>query len=381
MEKKHLTAAAHPAGVCAVLLLAKLLLVFCLGHIEPGGAVVYWDDFPEAPRRLLALGYQWDSVHYIQIAQHGYPSREETPLLYSFAPLYPLMIAAASTLGCPYYLSGIIISNLFSFAAVCMFFLFARLYTNRRESFALTILFALFPTNLVYGTVAYSEAPYLFAAILSLYFLMRRRYLLSAIFLTLAVYTRYIALFLIPVQILIALYNETHQTSGSSPGVKKTLWLCLPFVCIGILFLYFRSRTGDFFIIFHSGGFFGDDLKTPVHQFMDLANGYYAFLTMGASPLLILITRYIFTLPYACLTALLVKDDRRLALYGGAAMAVTLSLIGIAAAAAPRIMLAAWVAILAFKGRLSSGSAFVLSVFFVLAGILVMYLFQTSFFI
>jgi hypothetical protein len=261
-----------------------------------------------------------------------------------------------------------------------VFFLFAKLYTNRREAAVVTLLFVLFPTNLVFGTVAYSEAPYLFFAILSLYFQIKRRYAASAVFLTLAVHTRYIALFLIPVQFLTALYQELKRSPRNRTQIKNTLWLALPFFSVCLLFFYFHYRTNEFFIIFHSGGYFGDALKTPVHQFMSLTTGYFAFLTMDTPPLLILLTRHIFTLPYACLTALLLIDDRRLALYGGVLMIITLSLIGIAAAATPRIMLASWVTMLAFKGRVSSGMACVLSVFFVLAGILVMYLFQTSFF-
>jgi hypothetical protein len=93
-----------------------------------------------------------------------------------------------------------------------------------------------------------------------------------------------------------------------------------------------------------------------------------------------MIQRYMFTIPFLILTLLLLKDDAELGLYGILFMWITLSMEGISGIASPRIMLSAWVAFLAFKGRMSSALYMVLSVMFFFVGIWVMYQFQLTFF-
>lgn len=85
-------------------------------------------------------------------------------------------------------------------------------------------------------------------------------------------------------------------------------------------------------------------------------------------------------MPFLFLTFILLKDDVELGYYGVLFMWFTLSMEGISGIASPRIMLSAWVAMLAFKNRISSALIIVLSVMFFFVGIWVMYQYQTTFF-
>ena len=368
-------------AVLVILLAAKVLIIVSINYMEPQGAAMYWESIPDVPRMVLALGYQWDSVHYVQISEHGYPKTETRTMLYSFSPLYPLLIRIITPIAGNPYLAGIIIANLFSLAAVCMFYRFACIFALPSSALKAALLFALFPTNLVYGTIAYSEAPYLFFAITSLFYQYKRKYNFAALFITLAVLTRSIGLMLIPLQLVMALYYEYRKSGNLVSVMRKLAWFSLPALAVTVLFLYYQLLTNDFLVLFHSGGHFGDTLRTPWYQYKDLTSGFFAFLNPDLDLQYAAFERYVFTLPFLILTILLFRIDWKLALYGCAFMYVTLSMTGIAAAASPRIMLASWVTFIVFKVRMPSWITWTLGILFAAIGVWVMYKFQTALFI
>ena len=368
-------------SVLVVLLAAKVLIIASINYMEPQGAAMYWESIPDVPQMVLTLGYQWDSVHYVQISENGYPKTETRTMLYSFSPLYPLLIRMITPIAGNPYLSGIIIANLFSLAAVCMFYRFAYIFALPSNALIAALLFALFPTNLVYGTVAYSEAPYLFFAITSLFYQYKRKYFFAALFIIFAAFTRSAGLLLIPLQLALALYYEYQRPDHLKSDVRNLVWFFLPVLAVTALYLYYYSLTSDFLVLFHSRGHFGDLLRTPWHQYQDLTSGLFAFLNPDLDLERVAAERYSFTLPFLVLTLLLFRIDLRLALYGCAFMYVTLSMAGIAAAASPRIMLASWVTFIVFKVRMSCWITWTLGILFSAIGVWVMYKFQTALFI
>ncbi len=100
----------------------------------------------------------------------------------------------------------------------------------------------------------------------------------------------------------------------------------------------------------------------------------------GVDTILLMVQRYMFTIPFFVLTLLLFKDDMELGFYGVLFMWFTLSMEGISGIASPRIMLSAWVAMLAFKDRISSAMIIVMSLMFFFFGLWVMHQFQLTFF-
>ena len=341
--------------------------------------IVFWGFNPEKQTLQLALGYQWDSRHFLSIAEHGYPTTGNNSQ-FAFAPFYPLLIAVVNLLINNYYLSGLIVSNSCYFLSIWSFYRVARLYTDENESLFLTILFGLFPTYAVYGTLAYSESTYLFLATQSWYYFVQKKYDISSIYTTFCILTRYISGLLIVIYVLIGLSEKLKKCTNETP-IKdmvqwKLLWFGIPIGVLGGVFFYFYTITGDFFVTFSSHAYFNDSLLTPIHQFF----GFTAKSSYPRNMVEIPIERYIFTIPFLVLSFILYKDDKDLGLYGTIMMIMTLSMVGVSSIASPRVMLASWVSILAFNKRISKLMYFVLSILFFFGSLWVMLKFQTIFF-
>lgn len=378
-------------GVFISIIIAKLLLIACLEWMILEDLIpwLYFNpynpsDIAGTPEILLALANRWDSNHFLEIARNGYPTGVESDLLFAFAPVYPWMVAMVGQVVGSLYLSGVIVSNIFYFLSIIAFFKVARLYTDHRESCLLTLIFGMFPTYLSYGTLAYSEAPFLFFAISSWYFFKKEQYFVCAVFTTLSILTRYISGFLLLIYGVIILSDLIDKYKKEKSLVKafnfRWLLFSIPVVSVVAFFLYLQSLTGSFFAAIEAHAWFGDSLATPYHQFRWFFEGYFTQINPGVEPILLMLLRYMFTIPFFFLTLVLFKDDIELGIYGVLFMWITLSMEGISGIASPRIMLSAWVAFLAFKGRISSALYVVMSIMFFFVGLWVMYQFQLTFF-
>lgn len=378
-------------GVLISLVIAKLLLIAFLNWMVIDGLTPFiysnpYDagDISGTSDLILALANRWDSQHFLEIARNGYPSGVENDLLFAFAPVYPWMVAVVGQIVGNLYLSGVLVSNAFYFLSIIAFYKVARLYTDYEEASLLSLIFGMFPTYYAYGSFAYSEAPFLFFAISSWYFFKKEQYLPCAIFTTLSILTRYISGLLVVIYGVIILSKLIDRYKKEKSLLKAfdfhLLWFAIPVVSVTVLFLYFQSLTGSFFVVFDSHVWFGDALATPYHQFKWFFDGYFTQNNPGVEPILLMLLRYMFTIPFFMLTLILVKDDAELGFYGILFMWITLSMEGISGIASPRIMLSAWVALLAFKGRISSAIYILMSVMFFFVGLWVVYQFQLTFF-
>ena len=380
-------------GVLGALALAKVILLLSLDWMIIENVIPNnWlyidtyaaDDLEGIPELLLALSNRWDSPHFLEIARNGYPSGVESDLLFAFAPVYPWMVAIVGQVVGNLYLAGALVSNAFYFLSLIAFYKVARMYMDYEESCLLSLVFGMFPTYMAYGTLAYSEAPFLFFAIASWYFFRKEQYLPCAIFTTLSILTRLISGLLILIYGAIILSNLADKYKEEKSFMKafdfRLLWFAIPVICVTAVFLYFQSLTGSFFAAFDAHGYFGDSLTTPFHQFRWFFEGYFTQVNEGVDPFLLMLQRYMFTIPFFVLALILVKDDAEIGLYGILFMWITLSMEGISGIASPRIMLSAWVVFLALKGRVSSALYIVMSVMFFFVGIWVMYQFQLTFF-
>jgi hypothetical protein len=377
--------------VFVLLVAAKALVFYSLAWMLDAGLISGIHSNPYSPTDIgetsdfiLALANRWDSQHFIEIARNGYPTGVLNDLLFAFAPVYPALIAGLNMIVGNLYLSGVIVSNIFYFLAVFSFYKVARLYMNYDFACFSALLFGLFPTFLVYGTLAYSEAPYLTFAIASWYFFKKEHYLPCAVLMTMAILTRYISgiLFVIYGFILLSRLIDKYKKEGSFAKAfdLRLFWFAIPVASILVFFYYLYSLTGSFFVAFDAHIFFDDQLTTPFHQFRWFFEGFFTEINPGVEPMLLAVLRYMFTLPFLGLTIALFRYDAELGLYGALFMWMTLSMQGISGVASPRIMLSAWVALLAFKDRTDKSIYLSLALMFLVVSVWVLYQFERTFF-
>jgi hypothetical protein len=150
------------------------------------------------------LGIIWDAAHYLRIAKYWYIADD----LWPFAPLFPMFIWLINEIislminlypfgwfltglgfkdnGSGYWaISAVIVSNLFFFIALIVFFQITKIYfirphnneLNRQngiiKAFFATLAFGFFPTNFAYGTIAYSESVFITFCLLAWLFFLK----------------------------------------------------------------------------------------------------------------------------------------------------------------------------------------------------------------
>lgn len=178
------------------------------------------------------LFYPWanfDGVHYLNIAGHGYTTNAR------FFPLYPLLILLVSFLfgkGIPYgalqFFTAFFISQLFFFLSLVAFNKLLA-FDYKKNIVERTILFLLlFPTSFFFAAI-YTESLFLFLTILSLYFARRRKWLFASLCGMLLTATRVVGIAILP-----ALMYELWTTEKNKKVVlKKSFSLFL--VPLGII--------------------------------------------------------------------------------------------------------------------------------------------------
>jgi hypothetical protein len=155
--------------VLAVWLAARafFFLVGAAGHA--------WIDEPELtverpPHAALSYWANWDGVHFLKVARHGYQLREQT----SFFPLYPFTIRGVAEIGPGYVASGLLVSLVASLFAVLFVHELARTLRGDEVARYATAGFAFFPTAFFLNAV-YSEALFLALSGCTLWALYARR--------------------------------------------------------------------------------------------------------------------------------------------------------------------------------------------------------------
>lgn len=200
------------------LFIIDALAIFLISHFNNSFPYVNTDLAPSGlPSWVWGFG-NFDGVHYLRIARLGYAANQYTQ---AFFPLYPVLIKLFSVAG-NYLLAGLFISNL-SFL-IALYFLYKLLALDYDKHLALKSLALLlvFPTAFYFGAV-YSESLFLLLAILSIYFLRKKNYLLSGVMIFLSSLTRIVGVFLILVFLV-----ELYQDFKKEGLVLKSKQLVLP---------------------------------------------------------------------------------------------------------------------------------------------------------
>ena len=148
-----------------VIKLALLALVIAAAKWYPADARYVAERTDGTPEAVWYLARGWDAGAYQGLAEHGY-----TNAFSKNYPLgYPALIRALTPLAGGAATAAVLASNLCALLAVALFLAVAGRYaaaTGRRRDLALT-LFACTPGLLAFGTVAYSEAPFMVVTLLA----------------------------------------------------------------------------------------------------------------------------------------------------------------------------------------------------------------------
>lgn len=201
------------------------------------------------PEVFKGLGYQWDSIHYVNTSKFWIENFRTAGQLRNFAYLYPLTIMIVAKVIPGSILSALLISNFFSFLAIIAFYLTARIYFNEEKSLASSFAFMFYPSFFVSSLTAYAEPMFLFFAVGSWFFFNKDRFAESAVFAALSLSCRTSGVILILVYLFIYYYRWVKAPEGSRQPMftGQALWLLIPavFMIIQIIITkYITKITG-----------------------------------------------------------------------------------------------------------------------------------------
>jgi hypothetical protein len=203
------------------LILSWRVSLLMLGALA-GYFLNYTPSFPYADTLLenynlhlwLVSWANFDGVHYLTLANHGYLFADLTQ---AFFPLYPMLVSfLAKIFNLSTFWSGMLVSHL-SFG----FFVYFLVKIAKLEKLSPLLLLAVllaFPTSFYFGAV-YTESLFLSLVLGSFYFARIKNWRLAIILAILASATRITGVFLVPALMLEALI----QTKNNEL-IKNYLW-------------------------------------------------------------------------------------------------------------------------------------------------------------
>jgi hypothetical protein len=209
------------------------------------------------PRWLYSFG-NFDGVHYITIARDGY---SHVAGIQAFFPLFPRIILGFfhDVLGMSTELLGIglILSNLFFFAFLLLFFQLVLEKFNTKVAWGTIITLLLFPTSFFFGAL-YTESLFMLLVIGSFYAAHKKKWLFAGILAALASSTRVVGFFLVPA-LLLELWSQKEHLDRKN----------IVFVLIGSLGLagymwYLHTSFGDPLLFAHVQAGFGAGRSTSI---------------------------------------------------------------------------------------------------------------------
>jgi hypothetical protein len=202
-----------------------------LGFLAAGKMAVILSIFmfahtPNVAQVIQGLGTKWDSNYYEIIATHGY---NMTSGPYVFSPVYPLAIRALYLLIGNAWAAALLITNILSFVFPILLY---KTFGYRTALFA-----ELFPTYLVYTTVAYSDVIALLFLAACFLLLMRNRVTGASAALSGAIFTFYNIAWTLPAFLLTLRRGRR----------LKLLFYIIPIITGTAILFWFKLETGDYF--------------------------------------------------------------------------------------------------------------------------------------
>lgn len=331
---------------------------------------------------LLALGYHWDSIHYVNTSMYWEENFWKAGQLRNFAYVYPLSIMILGKVIGSNILAAVILSNLFSILAVLVFYFVCRIYMTEEKSFSAAVILSIYPAFFASGLIAYAESMFLFFAILSWYYFEKENYPASAVLAGLCLCTRTAGAIIIPIYFFIFLYRIFSRSWKEKKIIlpkASCLWYIIP-----IIFLMTQILVAKHFTIstgIRIDSFAGNMPKinahfvpvfSPVLQFRHIIKNIPQILEL-----------YMYLLPAILLAVYLKKFRWELFIYSAIAIFSVMSISEPEVfRAIPRHLLNAWPVFISFGDFLENKYLLlVVSVFFFMVGLRMLDSFYTFLYI
>ncbi len=135
---------------------------------------------------LLALWQRFDANWYVKIAQRGYAADDGSTVYF---PMYPLLIRLTSAVAGDSMFAALLISNLALIGALYELYRLTEMFADAASARRAVAYLLLFPTGF-FLMAAYTESLFLFFALGTFLFALRRRWYLAVLFGALAALTR-----------------------------------------------------------------------------------------------------------------------------------------------------------------------------------------------
>ncbi len=192
--------------------------LFIVAYYVAGRVILgLYDPLPDLLHQTMN---RWDAIHYLRIAEIGYPSEGDLRILLVFFPLYPLTVRIAHYIIPNYVLAGVAVSFVASIVAGYYLQKLSALDNDDEEAGRALSYFFLFPS--AYFLIApYTEALFLALVLSSFYAARRGHWAWAGTIGMLACATRLGGLALIPALALEAWQRDRWQ----SP--QRAFWLAL----------------------------------------------------------------------------------------------------------------------------------------------------------
>ena len=174
--------------------------------------------------------YRWDAQWYESVATHGYNyvAHDKDRILSNeaFFPLFPYLEKLVSKITSISYInSGVLISGLSGLVAALMIYKSVKVFATESVAFLTVVIWALLPISYV-QMLSYSETLFTALCATALYFSLKKSFLTSALFASLAGLTRPSGLAVsIAVMVATLLYIGRHRYSRRDPAAVLAIFV------------------------------------------------------------------------------------------------------------------------------------------------------------
>ena len=229
-----------------------------------------YSDIYMIPSGLPEWVWAWanfDGVHYLTIAQHGYMAQ----FTQVFFPLFPLLLRLLGSLTGDRFL--IITGQTISFLSMALALVFLRklLIFDYKPSvvFRTIIILLLFPTSFFFAAI-YTESLFLLLVILTFYFARKRNWWLCAVTGALASATRITGILLLPTLFIEFINSRPFGKNMRDALVQKIIFFIkTPLVYIMplgfiIYAFYLQKNYGDWLYFWHAQPAFGAERSAGI---------------------------------------------------------------------------------------------------------------------
>lgn len=239
-----------------------LFVIFLSYSLLPFDRIFYFVNFVYPPKQPITLqtAYKtWDGFHYLYLSEQGYHPNDPSN---AFPPLFPFLIHITTFITHSSFWSAIVISNLCSFFAFYLFYLLVKKIKNAQTAYMSLVFSLAFPTTF-YTSLVYTESLFLLLVMLFFYSLYSKRIVLAPVCAFILPFVKVLAvgIFLPFVVWYVFDFCQFQLTSqvldiGKAFLKKSAISLASPFLGFGLLLIFMKILTGDYFAQFDAQKFF-----------------------------------------------------------------------------------------------------------------------------